>query len=72
MLQQNPDICGIIDFWDGDATGAAAAIRDAKLGGQGVPGHHRRRREASTATSSQDGTYGAVVMTELHEPVAAT
>ena len=21
MLQQNPDICGIIDFWDGDATG---------------------------------------------------
>ena len=29
MLQQNPDICGIIDFWDGDATGAAAAIRDA-------------------------------------------
>ena len=29
MLQQNPDICGIIDFWDGDATGTAAAIRDA-------------------------------------------
>ena len=29
MLQQNPDICAIIDFWDGDATGAAAAIRDA-------------------------------------------
>ena len=29
MLQQNPDICAIIDFWDGDATGTAAAIRDA-------------------------------------------
>jgi ribose transport system substrate-binding protein len=25
MLQQNPDICGIVDFWDGDATGATAA-----------------------------------------------
>ena len=31
MLQQNPDICGIIDFWDGDATGTSAAIRDAGL-----------------------------------------
>ena len=29
MLQQNPDICGVIDFWDGDATGTAAAIREA-------------------------------------------
>ena len=29
MLQQNPDMCAIIDFWDGDATGTAAAIRDA-------------------------------------------
>ena len=45
MLQQNPDICGIIDFWDGDAVGTAAAIRDAGPRGQGVPGHHRRRRE---------------------------
>ena len=34
MLQQNPDICAIIDFWDGDATGASAAIRDAKLEGK--------------------------------------
>ena len=29
MLQQHPDICAIIDFWDGDATGTSAAIRDA-------------------------------------------
>src|SRR5262245_98243 len=28
MLQQHPDICSIIDFWDGDATGATAAIKD--------------------------------------------
>lgn len=64
MLQQNPDICGIIDFWDGDATGAAAAIRDAGLqdkvflvttgGGETVD-----------CKAIEDGTFGAVVMTEL-------
>jgi len=63
-LQQNPDICGIIDFWDGDATGAAAAIRDAKLqdkvflvttgGGETVDCNY-----------INDGTFGAVVMTDL-------
>jgi len=64
MLQQHPDICGIIDFWDGDATGAAAAIRDAGLqnkiylvttgGGEKVD-----------CDALENGTYGAVVMTEL-------
>jgi ribose transport system substrate-binding protein len=64
MLQQNPDICAIIDFWDGDATGAAAAIRDAKLqdkvflvttgGGEMVDCNY-----------INDGTFGAVVMTDL-------
>jgi ribose transport system substrate-binding protein len=64
MLQQNPDICGIIDFWDGDATGAAAAIRDAGLqdkvflvttgGGETVDCNY-----------INDGTFGAVVMTDL-------
>lgn len=65
MLQQNPDICAIIDFWDGDATGAAAAIRDAGLqdkvflvttgGGEKIDCDYL-----------QNGTFGAVVMTELH------
>jgi len=64
MLQQNPDICAIIDFWDGDATGASAAIRDAKLedkvflvttgGGETVD-----------CKALEDGTFGAVVMTDL-------
>jgi ribose transport system substrate-binding protein len=64
MLQQNPDICAIIDFWDGDATGAAAAIRDAGLqdkvflvttgGGEKIDCDYL-----------QNGTFGAVVMTDL-------
>lgn len=29
LLQQNPDVCGVIDFWDNTAMGTAAAIRDA-------------------------------------------
>ncbi len=64
LLQQHPDICGIVDFWDGDATGTAAAIRDAKLqdkiflvttGGG----------ETADCKAIEDGTYGAVVMTEV-------
>ncbi len=29
VLQQNPDLCGIIGFWDGQDTGTAAAVREA-------------------------------------------
>lgn len=29
VLQQNPDLCGIIGFWDGQDTGTGAAIREA-------------------------------------------
>ncbi|MFY9478110.1 MAG: sugar ABC transporter substrate-binding protein [Aquabacterium sp.] len=32
-LKQNPDLCGVIGFWDGQDTGAAAAIREAKRQG---------------------------------------
>jgi ribose transport system substrate-binding protein len=34
VVQQNPDICGIIDYWDNTAQGTAAALRDAKLDGK--------------------------------------
>ena len=29
-LKQHPDLCGVIGFWDGQDTGTAAAIREAK------------------------------------------
>ena len=64
MLQQNPDICAIIDFWDGDATGAAAAIRDAKLDGK-VFLVTTGGGEMLDCNYLNDGTFGAVVMTEL-------
>jgi ribose transport system substrate-binding protein len=64
MLQQHPDICAIIDFWDGDATGAAAAIRDAKLDGK-VFLVTTGGGEMIDCNYINDGTFGAVVMTDL-------
>jgi ribose transport system substrate-binding protein len=66
MLQQHPDLCGIIDFWDGDATGAAAAIRDAKLQDKVFLVTTGGGEKAADCDRLADGTYGAVVMTELH------
>ena len=65
MLQQNPDICGIIDFWDGDATGAAAAIRDAGKQDQVFLVTTGGGEKAADCDRIADGTYGAVVMTDL-------
>jgi ribose transport system substrate-binding protein len=64
MLQQNPDICGIVDFWDGDATGATAAIKDAKLDGK-VFLVTTGGGEMVDCKALEDGTFGAVVMTEV-------
>src|SRR5499427_2960589 len=65
MLQQHPDICGIVDFWDGDATGATAAIKDAKLDGK-IFLVTTGGGEAVDCKALNDGTFGAVVMTEVH------
>jgi ribose transport system substrate-binding protein len=64
MLQQNPDICAIIDFWDGDATGAAAAIKDANLQGK-VHLITTGGGESLACKSIEDGTFTAMVMTDL-------
>ena len=65
MLQQHPDLCGIIDFWDGDATGAAAAIRDAKMQDKVFLVTTGGGEKTADCDRLADGTYGAVVMTEL-------
>lgn len=64
MLQQNPDICGIIDFWDGDATGTAAAIRDAGMQDK-VFLVTTGGGEKAACDAIAGGTYGAVVMTDV-------
>ena len=66
MLQQHPEICGIIDFWDGDATGAAAAIRDAGKQDQIYLVTTGGGEETATCANIQNGTFDAVVSTELY------
>jgi ribose transport system substrate-binding protein len=34
VLQQNPDLCGIVGFWDGMDIGTAAAVKEAGLTGK--------------------------------------
>ena len=65
MLQQHPDICAIIDFWDGDAVGAAAAIREA---GKSDTVHliaNGGGEKSANCDAIKNGTYGAVVSTSV-------
>ena len=64
MLQQHPDVCGIIDFWDGDATGSSAAIRDAGKQGK-IFLVTTGGGEKVDCDALESGVFGAVVMTEL-------
>ncbi len=64
MLQQNPDICAIIDFWDGDATGTSAAIRDAGKEGK-IALITTGGGEKVDCDKLTSGEFTAVVMTEL-------
>jgi ribose transport system substrate-binding protein len=34
VLRQHPDVCAVIDFWDGQGIGTAAAVREAGLTGK--------------------------------------
>ncbi|PZQ95927.1 MAG: sugar ABC transporter substrate-binding protein [Cereibacter sphaeroides] len=65
MLQQYPDVCAIIDFWDGDATGAAAAIRDAGLQDKVKLITTGGGEQTASCDMIANGTYHAVVTTEL-------
>ena len=65
MLQQHPEVCGIIDFWDGDATGAAAAIRDAGLQDKVFLVTTGGGEKTADCDAIENGTYSAVVTTEL-------
>ena len=67
MLQQNPDICAIIDFWDGNATGTSAAIRDAGKEGKIALITTGGGEKTADCDKLNSGEYTAVVMTELHK-----
>jgi len=64
LLQQNPDVCAIVDFWDATAQGTAAAIRDAGLQGK-VFLVTTGGGEEIDCKLIEDGTFGAIVTSEL-------
>jgi ribose transport system substrate-binding protein len=66
MLQQNPEICAIIDFWDGDASGTASAIRDAGKEGK-IALVTTGGGEKVDCDKLQSGEFTAVVTTELQK-----
>jgi ribose transport system substrate-binding protein len=59
-LQQNPDLCGVLDVWDGQGIGTGAAIKQA-----GKQGHVYFLTSGGGAQSMcnglQDGTFSAVI-----------
>ena len=59
-LQQHPDICGIVDVWDGQGIGTGAAIKQA--GKQGLVFFLTSGGGAqSMCDGLEDGTYSAVI-----------
>ena len=59
-LQQNPDLCGIIDVWDGQAIGTGSAVKQAGLAGK-VYVVTSGGGAKSTCDLVRDGTFSAVV-----------
>jgi len=59
-LQQNPDLCGVIDVWDGQGIGTGAAIKQAGKQGQ-VYFLTSGGGAQSMCNGLEDGTYSAVI-----------
>ncbi len=59
-LQQNPDLCGVIDVWDGQGIGTGAAIKQAGKQGQ-VYFITSGGGAQSMCDGLTDGTYSAVI-----------
>jgi ribose transport system substrate-binding protein len=64
LLQQHPEVCSVIDFWDNTAAGTAAAIRDAGLQDK-VALVTTGGGEELDCKALEDGTFHAVVMTDV-------
>jgi ribose transport system substrate-binding protein len=57
VLKQNPDLCGIVGFWDGMDIGTAAAIKEAGLTGKVFLGTSGGGEQKSACDAVKAGTY---------------
>ena len=60
VLQQHPDLCGVIDVWDGQGVGTGAAIKEAGKSDQ-VYFVTSGGGAQSTCDRLKDGTFSAVI-----------
>ncbi|KSV87269.1 sugar ABC transporter substrate-binding protein [Sinorhizobium sp. GL28] len=60
LIKQHPDLCAIIDAWDGQATGAASAISNAGMKGKIILATEGGGEMAACA-KVKDGTYNYYV-----------
>jgi ABC-type sugar transport system substrate-binding protein len=61
ILKQNPDLCGILGVWDGQDTGTAAAIREAKMQDQVYFVSSGGGSKAAACDNIENGSFDAYV-----------
>jgi ribose transport system substrate-binding protein len=66
VLKQHPDLCGVIDYWDGAAVGSGAAIREAKKQGQ-VTLVATGGGEAAACDNIKNGTFTVYHMYDVRQ-----
>ncbi len=59
MLQQNPDLCGVIGFWDGMDIGAGSAVREANMQDKVFVVTSGGGFKEAACDKLKDGTYAA-------------
>lgn len=59
VLQQNPDLCGVIGFWDGMDIGAGAAVKEANLKDPVYVVTSGGGAKEAACDKLKDGTYAA-------------
>lgn len=70
VLQQNPDLCGIIGFWDGMDIGAGAAVKEANLDEPVYVVTSGGGAKEAACDKLMDGTYSAYINYDVRRMAA--
>lgn len=70
VLQQNPDLCGIIGFWDGMDIGAGAAVKEANLAETVHVVTSGGGAKEAACDKLMDGTYSAYINYDVRRMAA--
>ncbi|MCB1415249.1 MAG: sugar ABC transporter substrate-binding protein [Phyllobacteriaceae bacterium] len=67
VLQQHPDLCGVIGFWDGMDIGAGSAVKEAGLQDQVFVVSSGGGNKEAACDRLEDGTYSAYFSYDVRE-----